>query len=61
MKELNLKEIEIINGGDAVGVVDGICAAVALAGILRFAIPGLNYAGYACLGWTVARGAGWIE
>lgn len=61
MKELNLKDIEIINGGDFVGVVDGICAAVALAGIFRFAVPGLLYGTVACLGWAVARGASWIN
>lgn len=60
MKNLTLEQLELLEGGDAINVIDGLCAAVGMAGLLRFAVPGLNYAGYACAGWGIARGAGWI-
>lgn len=60
MRKLKLKEIQEIEGGGFTDTVDGICAAVGLVGILRFSIPGLNYAAGACLGWSIGRGAGWF-
>jgi hypothetical protein len=61
MKVLDLERKENIIAGDAIGVIDGVCAAVGVAGLLRFAVPGLNYLAAGCTVYGIARGAGWIE
>jgi len=60
MNKLELNSLCEIQGGGGREVVDGICAAVGVAGLLRFVVPGLGYAAIACAGWGIGRGMGWI-
>ena len=55
MRNLEVKEINAVNGGDAEGFVDGACATVAATGLLGWTVPGLNVAKAFCTGYGIGK------
>ena len=62
MKTLTINKLENINGGDVANVISGVCAAVALSGLVGIIVLN-NPVGYgirgACLVHTIGRGMDW--
>jgi hypothetical protein len=64
MKSLNVNELGELRAGEWFNFVDGFCAALYGAQLLKLipvagtVIIGLDVA---CFGWAIARGAGWVE
>ncbi len=53
MKDLEIKKLEKINGGN--DFVDGFCLTVGATGLFGWTVPGLNVAKGFCVGWKAAE------
>ena len=61
MKNISLNQMESINAGDWIDVVDGVCGAVGVASWIGWAVPGGAVAIGACVVYTGVRVTGVIS